>query len=90
MKYIFAVLVSLSLGGCMAIEPIAFKGPSGRDAYSMKCSGMGRNMQACYQKAGEVCPKGYNIIENSSSSVAYMDQGTMMMVPRREMAIECK
>ena len=90
MRYILALFVCFSLIGCMAIEPIAFKGPSGKNAYSMKCSGMGRTIQACYQKAGEVCPNGYNIIENSSSSLAYMNQGTLMMVPQKEMAIECK
>jgi hypothetical protein len=51
---------------------------------------MGRSMEECYQRAGEVCPSGYNIIDNSSGTVAMMTQGTMIAGVKRDMAIECK
>jgi len=55
-KFFLLSITSFGLIGCMSISPTSFKGPSGKQAYSMMCSGMGRTMDACYQKAGEVCP----------------------------------
>ncbi len=89
-KFLALLAVSSGLIGCMSISPTSFKGPSGKQAYSMKCSGMGRTMDACYQKAGEVCPNGYNILDRSSGTVGFMNQGTLMMAPREQLAIECK
>ena len=89
-KFLFVLATSFGLVGCMSISPTSFKGPSGKQAYSMMCSGMGRSMDACYQKAGEVCPNGYNIIDRSSGTVGFMNQGTLMMAPREQLAIECK
>ena len=40
--------------GCASVAPVKFVGPNGKAAYSMRCSGMGRSMEECYQKAGEV------------------------------------
>ncbi len=89
-KILWASIFLLSLVGCMSIDPTPFNGPNGKQSYSMQCNGMGRTMDACYQKAGEVCPAGYSIIERSSSMVGYMNQGIMMMRPREQLAIECK
>jgi hypothetical protein len=89
-KFFLLSITSFGLIGCMSISPTSFKGPSGKQAYSMMCSGMGRTMDACYQKAGEVCPNGYNIIDRSSGTVGFMNQGTLMMAPREQLAIECK
>jgi len=76
--------------GCASVIPVKFVGPNGKTAYSMRCSGFGRTIQECYQKAGEVCPSGYNIVENSSGTVAVMNQSMMVAGQKREMAIECK
>jgi hypothetical protein len=37
--------------GCAAIEPVQIVGPSGKTAYTMRCSGAGRTLEACYKKA---------------------------------------
>jgi hypothetical protein len=84
------LLVSIGLAGCMSIDPTSFKGPNGKQGYSMKCSGFGRTLDACYQKAGEVCPSGYNIVDRSSGTVGFMNQGTFMMAPQNGLVIECK
>jgi len=79
------------LSGCAAIEPVAFSGPNGKSAYSMRCSGMGRTVDMCYQKAGELCPKGYLIIEKSNEIVGMTNSyGNVMMIPKNSLAIECK
>lgn len=89
-SFLTALLFPIGLAGCMSIDPVSFKGPSGKQAFSMKCSGMGRTLDACYQKAGEVCPNGYSIVDRSSGTVGFMSQGTMMMAPQNGLVIECK
>jgi len=82
--------VSLLLAACAAIEPQQFVGPNGKSAYSMRCSGMGRTLDACYKKAGEVCPGGYTIIDRASGTVAVPVQGGFIAAPQHNLAIECK
>jgi hypothetical protein len=90
MKYLLAIVGAIALSGCMSIDPTSFRGPNGKQGYSMKCSGMGRTLEACYQKAGEVCPSGYNIVDRSSGTIGFMNQGTFMMAPQNSLTIECK
>ena len=79
-------IASVILTGCAAIEPIKFMGPNGRPAYSMKCSGLGRTIEACYQKAGEICPNGYAIIDKTSTMVG----DATYTATKQGIAIECK
>jgi len=74
---------------CAAIEPVPFIGPNGNQAYSMRCSGMGRTLQMCYQKAGVVCPDGYTIIGQNSSTVAIPVNGSIMVAPQHNLTLEC-
>jgi len=85
------ILGVLSLSACAGIEPKPFVGPNGKTAYSMHCSGMGRTLDACYQKAGEICPAGYNIINSTSGTVAVpVYGGGTVAAPDYGLAIECK
>lgn len=83
--FVLAFVVS-----CASIEPMQFVGPNGKTAYSMRCSGMGKTLDACYKKAGEICPNGYNIIDRSSNTVAVPVNGSFMAAPQHNIAIECK
>lgn len=78
--------VTLLMVGC-AITPKPFTGPSGKQAYSMNC---GSDLPGCYQKAGEVCPTGYNILDRASGTVGVPSQGATVMVPTHNLSIECK
>ena len=89
MRILYAPLFLL-LASCASIEPQEFKGPSGKSAYSMKCSGMGRTLDDCYKKAGEVCPSGYNIIDRASSIAAIPVRGGLLAAPQHNLAVECK
>jgi hypothetical protein len=90
MKLRYLALVLL-LTACAAIEPQQFVGPNGKTAYSMRCSGMGRTLDACYKKAGEVCPSGYTIVDRRSGTIAVpVAGGGMMAAPQHNLAIECK
>jgi hypothetical protein len=85
--------LALLVASCAsAIEPRSFVGPNGKTAYSMECSGMGRTLDACFQKAGEVCPRGYQIVSQTSDIVGLpMGRGQgMMIAPKRGLAIECR
>lgn len=79
------------LVSCAEIQPKEFRGTNGKTAYSMKCSGMGRTLDDCYKKAGELCPSGYNIIDRASSIVAIpAGDGGIIATPVHNLAIECK
>lgn len=85
------VLLLAALSGCASIDPVPFAGPNGRQAYSMRCSGMGRTLEACYQAAGKVCPNGYNVVDSRSGVVGVpMRSGGMMAAPDYRLAIECR
>ncbi len=56
----------------------------------MKCSGMGRSWDKCFVKAGELCPAGYNVISQTSGTVAVPVGGSIMAAPKQALAIECK
>ena len=90
MKKLLSLFVLTSLFGCASIEPIEFVGPNGKKAYSMKCSGMGKTLDACYKKAGEICSKGYLIIDNRSDTAIIPVNGSIIAAPQRSLAIECK
>ena len=87
----FAALAAVGvLAGCAAtVNPQPFVGPSGNEAYSMKCSGMGRDWDDCLQKAGELCPDGYSIVGQTSETVGVPLQDSMLIAPKRNLSIEC-
>lgn len=79
-------LIAVALAGCASIEPSPFRGPDGGQAYSMECSGLGRTIDACYRKAGEVCPRGYTMLSNDTQYAAWGGR----LMSRRGIAVECK
>jgi len=82
-----AILTAITtLTGCAGIEPKPIQGPNGRPGYTMACSGLGRSIDACYEKAGTLCPNGYNVVDRPASYWATQDvAGT-----RQGLVIECK
>ena len=84
------VAVSMLLVSCASIKPQSFIGPNGKQAYTMRCSGLGRTLEMCYQKAGEVCPSGYGIVGQNSSTVAVPINGSFIAAPQHNLTIECK
>jgi hypothetical protein len=87
---ILLVALLLLLTACSAIEPQQFVGPNGKIAYSMRCSGMGRTLDACYKKASEICPSGYTVIDHATGTVAVPVNGGIIAAPQHNLAIECK
>lgn len=89
-KVLVIALSACGLAACAEITPSQFSGPNGGTAYSMKCSGMGRTLDKCFVKAGELCPGGYQIISQTSGTVIVPVQGGFVGAPNRNLAIECK
>ena len=90
MRKIIVTSVAVLLAAC-AIEPQRIVGPSGKPGYTMRCSGEGRTLEACYKKSGELCPSGYNIVDNASGTVAVpLASGGFIAAPDHTLTIECK
>jgi hypothetical protein len=61
-------LVGALLSACATSKQII--GPSDSPAYAIKCGAAA--LSACYEKAGEICPNGYNIL--TSDGARYLGQ----------------
>lgn len=81
------LLTPVLLAACVAVAPERFTGPNGHAAYYMKCSGMGRTLSQCYQKAGELCPRGYVVVGQESTAVM---TGYDSSAVSRSLTVECK
>lgn len=64
-KSLYAVAVLALLAGCVHVTEI--KGPDGRIAHVLDC---GNNRANCLRKAGELCPTGYQVIDDATNQVA--------------------
>lgn len=92
MKMLIPMLVASLLGGCGTIDPKIMAGPNAKPAYSMQCSGMGRTLEACYEKAGELCPNGYSVLDKPSRTVGVTNpaSGQFILAEQQSLFIECK
>lgn len=89
MKWLALALGVFVLSGCGA-RVTNIVTPSGKQGFSLNC---GAKMDRCMEKAGELCPNGYNIVHQASGTVAvpaYGAYGGVFAAPKHEMAIECK
>lgn len=59
-KVAIAILVAVGLTGCAAAHKTVM--PDGRAGLSINCSGAAMSWNQCYEKAGDKCPNGYDII----------------------------
>ena len=89
MMRIWCVCLSLLVASCAFMQPQEIKGPSGKTAYSMRCSKMGYTLDGCYRKAGELCSNRYTIIDSISGTVGVPLRGGIMTVPHYKIGVEC-
>jgi hypothetical protein len=83
---------ALPLTACVLMTACAstsdsFKGPNGHPAYVVRCGSA--VLDACYQKAGELCPNGYNPIDRDGGAVI-MPIGKSYVRGPNQLMIECK
>ena len=65
-------------------------GADGKTAYTLSCSGTGKDWQDCYREAAALCPDGYTIIKKSTGIVAAPINGTSTLAPTKKLVIECQ
>ena len=75
--------------GCASAVPV--NGPDGTQGwFAIECS---RSQAVCYQKAGEICPGGYNTVESHGNTGMVMSVnnygGYAVTTYRGEMLIKC-
>lgn len=73
------------LAGCTTVTEV--KGPDARPAYVVEC----HNHEAeCYQKASEVCPKGYSMVSNKVGTTGIpLATGGSIATPDHSLVIQC-
>src|SRR5262245_42339708 len=60
------LLAPLLLTACAVAKPTNL--PDGRQGLSISCDGQGVGMNVCWEKAGELCPRGYDIVNKEHES----------------------
>ena len=81
MKKLLLVIPFLIVGCAATSEKIIT--PSGKKGYSIDC---GAHPQKCYKKAGELCLRGYDVIDTTAQPVFIGDT----LMSKNHMVIECK
>jgi len=90
LKFSFALLSLVLVTSCASIEPKPFRGPNGNAAYWMECSGMGRTLDACYEKADELCQRRYVIVDMVTEIIAVPVHSGFIPTPFHSIAVECR
>lgn len=94
----------LALSACATSEGMVL--PDGSQGQSISCDGTMLSMGDCYQKAGDLCPRGYDILGQDGQAVplgysggqlsgntAYVQGGyvtTYGMVVTRDLYVRCR
>jgi hypothetical protein len=84
MKILLGLLVLAFLAGCVGVHEV--KGPDGKPALALKCG----DATACYKKAGELCPDGYDLVSNNNASYVGGANGTFYGGSTTTILVECK
>ena len=88
-RIILAALVGVGLTAC-AVEPEQGREPSGKDVYTMRCSGLGQTWAKCYTMARKRCPSGYYIVNRHSGTKTVLFNRRTITVPKQTLVVECK
>src|SRR5215471_2667630 len=73
------------LAGCVSVNEV--KGPDGKPALAVGCG----RATACYKKAGELCPDGYEFVNSSTGTVIVPTaNGGSVGGPTTTILVECK
>jgi hypothetical protein len=87
---LFIIFQLLFTSSSASVSPEAFTGPNGKTAYTLSCSGTGKDWSDCYQEADTLCPDGYSVIKKSTGTVSTPVNGKSTLVPSKKLVIECK
>lgn len=94
LKFIVGLsLMAVALNGCASVRKTYTS--TGKEGYSINCSGTASTWGNCYERAGDICgAKGYEVLEKigenlatSSGNLLEQHSGTDI---NRNMIIKCK
>ena len=93
MKYLYGLFALVLVASCATSQEIVL--PSGQKGFTINCGSYeGDSWSACYQKAGEMCPTGYDILEKTEEQdkniVANPYSFQTLEDDKRVLVIECK
>jgi len=93
MKNILSLVSILFIVSCATSKEIVL--PSGEKGYTVNCGTYeGNSWSACYEKAGEICPSGYDILEKiESNDKQLVATGNLLQTlddDKRSLVISCK
>ena len=74
------------LAGCVPVRVNEVKGPDGKAALALNCG----NATDCYQKAGELCPAGYDFVDRNYASNVWVSDGYFWGGSVTTLVVECK
>ena len=93
-KTIILLLAALALGGCATSRTII--GQDGKPLHKISCDGSALSIDACYEKAGEICGSaGYDIAKQDGSATPFFIAGsggsfTAGSIVSRTVLVRCK
>jgi hypothetical protein len=82
------LLLVLLLSACARVTPM--HGSDGGLMYLVGCYGALTPMSACYDKAAELCPSGYKIIDQTEGVTQYRTSQGAVDSLDRQIAIQCE
>lgn len=88
------VLCLVTLAGCSASAVRTSETSTSQASYHLDCSGTFLSIQSCVDKANNVCPQGYDVIDKSIQQVAERksqsrQHGAVVGKELKEMDIHC-
>lgn len=93
MERLALLILPLLIVGCATSQEIVL--PSGDKGFTVNCGTYeGNSWSACYKKAGEMCPTGYDILEKNESEdktlIANQYSIQTLDDDQRTLVIQCK
>ena len=89
LKPFLLATLTLVASGCATSNQI--QGPNGKPAFFIKCGSA--VLQKCYEKAAEVCPSGYSMLDRDQNGNAIIvPAGNALVMTRgpNSIFVECK
>ena len=93
MRFYTLVGAAIALSGCAIAHHTVM--PDGRQGLSINCSGSAMSWNQCYEKAGDSCPHGYDVVtkDGDGGNATAGGNGTFFAASAantRSMMISCK
>jgi hypothetical protein len=82
-----ALLLVLLLSACAKVTEM--RDPDGGTQYLVGCYGALTPMSVCYNKADDLCPAGYTIIDQKDTTSSSVTQQAGIQSIARQMVIKC-